>query len=60
MRDLTKLTREELLAIVEKQREYYRQYQRKPEAKAKGREYKRKRYALMKAGYEAAKKAGLI
>ena len=50
------LTSEEALAILTKQREYQREYRRKPEVKAKQREYQRK----LAAGYAAAKKAGLI
>ena len=50
------LTGDEALALIAKRREYQREYQRKPEVKAKQREYQRK----LKVGYEAAKKAGLI
>ena len=67
------LTSEEALAILTKQREYQREYRRKPEVKAKQREYQRKPEVKAKqreyqreyarkiaAGYAAAKKAGLI
>ena len=63
------MTPEEALAIVQKRREYQREYQRKPEVKAKRREYQRKPEVKAKqreyqrklvAGYAAAKKAGLI
>ena len=50
------LTPEEALQLILKQREYQREYQASPEMKAKQREYRRK----IRAGYEAAKKAGLI
>jgi len=53
-------TPEEAIAIVMKQREKRREsglkYSRKPESKAKQREYMRK----LREGYELAKKAGLI
>ena len=50
------LTPDEALALISKQREYQREYRRKPEVMAKQREYQRK----MAAGYAVAKKAGLI
>ena len=54
------LTSEEALAILTKQREYQREYRRKPEVKAKQREYQREYARKIAAGYAAAKKAGLI
>ena len=58
------LTPEEALAIVLKQRErsrkYQREYLKKPGVREKNRKKRREFYRKLVAGYAAAKKAGLI
>ena len=54
------ITGEEALAILERQREYRREYGQRPEVMAKQREYQREYRRKLAAGYAAAKKAGLI
>ena len=54
------LTPDEAMRFVLKQREYQREYQRRPEVREKLREKQREYQRKIRAGYAAAKKAGLI
>ena len=54
------LTAKEALAIVLKQRADRKEYQSRPEYKARAKKYMKARYQKIMSGYKAAKKAGLI
>ena len=59
-RPLSEITKEELVATLEKRRKSQREYHARPEVKEKQREYQRKYQRKVAAGYAAAKAAGLI
>lgn len=63
-KDLSAMTKEELVALLESRRSYNREaqrkYRRKPGNKEKAVDYSRERARKIKAGYDLAKKAGLI